>query len=177
MNTLIGSKIYLRALEPSDLDFLYRVENDESIWSLSSNQAPYSRYVLEQYLENALADIYETKQVRFAVCLSNNHECIGLIDLFDFDPKNKRAGIGILIYDEIYRNEGYGKEALLLIIQYSFVHLDLHQLYANISTTNLASIKLFENVGFLSVGVKSAWNFSSSGYTDESLYQLINPDH
>jgi len=177
MNTLIGSKIYLRALEPTDLDFLYRVENDESIWSLSNNQTPYSLYVLKQYLENAMADIYETKQVRFAICLLGNQECIGLIDLFDFDPKNKRAGVGILIYETSYRNEGYGKEALALMIQYSFVHLHLHQLYANITTTNLASVKLFTSAGFQEVGVKKAWNFSPSGYTDESLYQLINPDH
>ena len=56
--------------------------------------------------------------------------------MFDFDFKNGRAGIGILIKDEVNRSKGAGKEALALLINYSFTHLDLHQLYCNISEEN-----------------------------------------
>ena len=52
---------------------------------------------------------------------------IGLIDLFDFDAKNKRAGVGIIIQNEVDRNSGYGKEALGLMIDYCFKQLQLHQ--------------------------------------------------
>ncbi len=62
--------------------------------------------------------------------------------------KIKRAGIGILIKDEKDRNKGIGTEALQLLINYCFIHLNLHQLYCNISEDNKASIKLFKKQGF-----------------------------
>ena len=51
MQTLKGDFVYLRALEPEDLDLIYRIENDESIWELSHTQTPYSRYLIKEYLE------------------------------------------------------------------------------------------------------------------------------
>ena len=68
MNTLKGTTICLRALEPNDLDFVYEMENDESIWEISNTQTPYSRFLIRQYLENAHQDIYEAKQMRLAIC-------------------------------------------------------------------------------------------------------------
>ena len=50
MKTLKGNKIHLRALELEDLDYLYALENDESIWEVSNTTTPYSRFVLKQYL-------------------------------------------------------------------------------------------------------------------------------
>ena len=48
--TLKGQNIHLRALEPEDLDFLYEIENNESIWEVSNTQTPYSKWVLKNYL-------------------------------------------------------------------------------------------------------------------------------
>src|SRR6478752_4930353 len=97
MITLQGNTIYLRALEPEDLDFVHSIENDESVWEFSNTQTPYSKFLIRQYLENAHQDIYEAKQLRLAICKNATFKAIGLIDLFDFDPKNKRAGVGIII--------------------------------------------------------------------------------
>jgi len=174
MITLIGKTVYLRALEPEDLEFIYKIENDENIWEVSNTQTPYSKFLIRQYLENAHQDIYEAKQLRLAICKVNSAEAIGLIDLFDFDPKNKRAGIGIIIQHEVHRNNGFGNEALSLLIDYSFQQLQLHQLYANIYTENKPSISLFTTFGFEKVGVKKDWNFTSNSYQDEALFQLLN---
>ena len=100
MTTLKGNNIYLRALEPEDLEFIYKIENNESVWEVSNTQTPYSRFLIRQYLENAHQDIYEAKQLRLAICLNDTFEAVGLIDLFDFDPKNNRAGVGIVISNE-----------------------------------------------------------------------------
>ncbi|MEW7290429.1 GNAT family N-acetyltransferase [Aquimarina sp. 2304DJ70-9] len=172
MLTLKGKNVYLRALEPEDLDFVYVIENDEQIWEMSSTQTPYSRFLIKQYLENAHQDIYEVKQLRLVIC-SNDHATLGLIDLFDFNPTHNRAGVGVLIAEKENRGQGYGKEALQLIVDYGATHLHLHQLYANISEDNVSSIKLFENQGFTKIGVKKEWNLVNNTYKDEFLYQLI----
>ena len=174
MVTLKGNSIYLRALEPNDLEFIYLIENDESMWEMSYTQTPYSRFLIRQYLENAHQDIYEAKQFRMAICKDQDFPAVGLIDIFDFDPKNNRAGVGILIQNQQDRNIGIGKEALGLLIQYAFTHLNLHQLYANIDVENKPSLSLFTNFGFEKIGVKKQWNLVNGHYKDEALFQLIN---
>src|SRR5690606_34689132 len=137
MITLKGEHIYLRALEPEDLDFIHAIENDESIWEISNTQTPYSKFLIKQYLEHSHKDIFEVKQLRLVIS-TFDEEPLGMIDLFDFDFKNSRAGIGILVKETSDRQKGYGREALQLLINYSFSHLNLHQLYCNISEDNTA---------------------------------------
>ena len=174
MITLKGETIYLRALEPNDLEFVYAVENDELVWEVSHTQTPYSRFLIRQYLENANQDIYEAKQLRLAICNFGDDNAIGLIDIFDFDPKNNRAGIGIVIQKETDRSKGYGKEALGIVIAYSFKQLQLHQLFVNIAVHNVSSLNLFTTFGFEKIGVKKDWNYSNNTFQDELLFQLIN---
>lgn len=174
MITLKGKNIYLRALEPNDLEFVYAMENDQSIWEVSNTQTPYSRFLVKQYLENAHQDIYEAKQLRLAICKDEDFPALGLIDLFDFDPQNRRAGVGIVIQSVSDRNKSIGSEALHLMIQYAFHNLNLHQLYANIATDNLASLALFTKFGFLEIGVKKDWTLVNGTFKDEALFQLLN---
>ena len=173
MKTLKGEDIYLRALEPEDLEFVHSIENDEDIWVVSNTQTPFSRYIIKQYLENAHKDIFEVKQLRLVIS-THQDKPIGLIDLYDFDFKNKRAGLGIIIKNESDRNKGYGKAALQLLKEYSFKHLNLHQLYCQISEDNTLSIRLFKSLGFQEIGLRKDWNFINGSFKNEFLFQLIN---
>jgi diamine N-acetyltransferase len=173
MKTLKGKNIQLRALEPEDLQFLFDTENDESFWEVSHTKAPFSKFLLKQYLENAHLDVFEAKQLRLVIQENLNENPVGMIDLFDFNPQHKRAGIGILIHKE-YQQNGFASEALQLLIDYCFTHLNLHQLYANITSDNAKSISLFSKYQFKEIGVKKDWIFSSSTFKDEVLYQLIH---
>lgn len=172
---LKGNKVYLRALEPEDLSFLYEIENDETLWEVSNTQTPYSKWLLKNYLENSHQDIYEVKQLRLAIVENNSENLIGLIDLYDFDPKNSRVGLGIVVKNPSERNKGYGSEAVKLLLGYAFQVLNVHQIYVNVAETNAASLKLFSNFGFQKVGVKKHWTKVGSVYVDEVLFQLINP--
>lgn len=172
--TLQGDLVYLRALEPEDLDLVFKIENDEDLWELTTTLTPFSKFLLKQYLRNSHKDIYEAKQLRLVICRKDTDEALGLIDLFDFEPKHRRAGLGILIFSEVERGRGYGAEALRLMINYSFKRLDLHQLYANILEENTPSIRLFEKQGFEPVGLKKDWLKLEGSFKNEYLYQLIN---
>lgn len=171
MLTLRGERLYLRALEPEDLELIHAVENDESIWEVSQTQTPYSKFVIKQYLENSYKDIYEVKQLRLVVSNYDN-ETVGLIDLFDFDPKNKKIGVGVLILEE-YRGNKYATDAMELLITYVFKNLQVHQIYANVLADNDASIHLFEKCGFKCHSTKKDWILEEGGYKDELIFQLI----
>jgi diamine N-acetyltransferase len=172
MLALKGKHIYLRALELEDIDFVYAIENDETIWEISNTMTPFSKYVITEYLANAHKDIFEVKQLRLVISNAKN-VAIGMIDLFDFDFKNKRAGVGIILKEAEDRKKGYGREALELLTEYCKVHLDLHQLYCNILEENEASLKLFQNQGFEIVGLKKDWNYIHNGFKNEYLLQRI----
>lgn len=170
---LEGEKIKLRALEPEDLEFLYETENDSSFWEVSHTQAPFSKFLLKQYLENTHQDIYEAKQLRLMIVEKDSNSSVGLIDLFDFNPQHSRAGIGIMIHQK-FQKKGYATEALKTVINYSFSHLNLHQLFANITPDNENSLALFKKLGFTLVGDKKDWLFVNGIFKSELIFQLIN---
>jgi diamine N-acetyltransferase len=171
--------IILRAMEPSDIETLYEWENDRSIWQVSNTLVPFSRYVLERYIENSYQDIHQSKQLRLMIEAGYENEdfrTVGAIDLFDYDPFHLRAGIGILIGNILDRHKGIATAALQELIRYSFNTLQLHQLYCNVSADNQASLNLFRNAGFQIIGTKVEWNKVPGGFTDEILLQFINRD-
>ena len=57
----------LRSLEPDDINFLLRIENDESLWKYSNTTKPYSREVLQTHIENSKEDFFTAKQQRFVL--------------------------------------------------------------------------------------------------------------
>jgi diamine N-acetyltransferase len=169
-----GEKVLLRAMESADVEILYLWENDVDVWKYSNTRLPYSKSLLEQFIEGSSNEIFVDKQVRFIICEQSTGKPVGTVDLFDFDPINMRAGVGILIADEENRGKGYAKEALQLAVNYSFTQLRLHQLYCDITNDNQGSIKLFETLGFVLCGTKKQWRNIEGNWQDEHILQLIN---
>ena len=177
MEVLKGKITQLRAIEPDDLNLIYNWENNSKVWSISNTVAPFSKYVIKQFIDNSHLDIFQSKQLRLMIDRTdvNSTETIGTIDLFDFDPLHKRAGIGILIANKENRGKGYASDALDVLINYCFTVLQLHQLFCNITHDNTDSINLFQKRGFTLIGTKKDWLVFSDGTKDESMFQLINP--
>ena len=163
-------------MEPEDLELLYEWENDTSYWIISNTVVPFSKYTLKLYLENSHKDIYETGQLRLMIDHIPDNVSIGTIDLFDFDPFHKRAGLGILIARQDYRRKGYASMALKCLVDYCFKTLQLHQIYCNILANNCESMDLFKKIGFVQSGLKKDWIKTSDGYLDEYMFQMINPN-
>ena len=63
MKQLSNDKVVLRALEPEDVELLYGWENDSDLWQVSNTLAPFSKYVLTQFIESQMQDIYQTRQM------------------------------------------------------------------------------------------------------------------
>jgi diamine N-acetyltransferase len=99
---------------------------------------------------------------------------MGLIDLFDFDPKNLRVGMGIIVSRKGDRNKGVGAEAIEILTNYAFLVLGMRQVYVNVMEENAPSIHLFSKLGFEKVGVKKDWIYSNGVYKNEILFQKIN---
>ena len=170
MFNLNKMKLRLRALEPSDLEMMYDIENDESLWVYSNTTSPFSKHTLKNFIENSHLDILDHKQVRLVIYDDSNS--YGFIDLFDYNHISRRAGIGIVIFER-FRSKGFGSLSLKLIEEHVLNHVPIHQLYANISSDNFESISLFKKNGYCRVGIKKDWVFYKNKFNDVVLFQKI----
>lgn len=172
MQILKNSIINLRAIEPSDINFIYNSENNFELWELSNTSKPFSKYILNEYIENSHKDIFTTKQIRFIIETTAEKKVVGMIDLFDYEPIHLRVGIGIYIINDEQRNN-YATNSIEIIKKYCLKVLRINQIYCNISSDNEASIKLFEKAGFTFSGIKKQWLNTANGFKDVLFYQLL----
>ena len=170
---LKGRKVYLRAIEMDDLACLYEVENDETLWPFSNATSPFSKDFLTQYLAASSSNIYVDLQLRLMICRVEDQAVVGIIDLFDFVPKYRRAQVGIMVRKR-YRELGYAKEALLCLIRYTRHVVRMRQLYAEVPVNNVASLSLFKSCGFTQAGLLKDWVINEGTYVDAEFLQLIN---
>ena len=162
----------LRAPEPEDLACMMRFENTPSLWEVSNATGPYSRYFLKQYIETNAHDLYVDKQLRLMIEHKETGSLVGVIDLFDFSPANRRAEMGLII-DRKFRGQAFGREALAMLCDYAEHVLDLHQLYAYILEENSAACRLYESSGFDLVVTLADWVCWDREYKAVSLFQRI----
>jgi len=167
----------LRALEPSDAALLHKWENISSTWWLGSTLTPYSQASLLKFAEEN-HDLYIDKQLRIMIDnknIENVWKTVGAVDLYDFDIRNLRAGVGIVI-DESEWEKGHAIAGLRLLRDYSFKHLGLHQLYAEVPASHLPSKNLFSKAGYMECELRKEWVRGIEQWCDVVLMQLLNRD-
>ncbi len=171
---LKNSVVYLRALEPEDIDLLYFWENNTDIWKVSSTIMPFSKFTLTNYvMEESQKDIFEARQLRLVIVETTSDKTVGLLDLFEFEPIDQRGSLGIMINENADRQKGFAKNALLLFEEYCKKILNLHQLYARTDTDNLAAKALFESCGYENCGCLKHWHRNQDGWKDQLEFQKI----
>lgn len=163
----------LRAIEPTDVPQLLAWENDASAWWLGASIAPYSEALMLKYATGD-HDLYRDRQLRHMLDLKSSQGwlTVGAIDLYDLDPRNQRAGVGVVVNREL-RRQGHAKEGLSLLREYAFSHLGLHQLYAEVPADHSASVELFKNCGYEVSEKRSEWVRKNDEWLDVFLMQLI----
>ena len=173
MNTtwLKDELISLRSPEPEDLEMMYAMENDTTLWSVGNATLPYSRYTLRQYLEQSCQNLFAEHQARFVIELADG-ETAGMIDLADFDPLNSRAEVCIGLLGK-HRGKGIATRALALLCDYAMKKLHINQLFAFIPEWNEESLRLFEKNGFKKSALLKEWQRTEKGFNDVFLVQKL----
>ena len=164
-----SADIRLRALEPEDLELIYRIENDAQFWHCGASTVPYSRYAIRQYLASTQNDLFADGQVRLVI--AQGGEAVGLADLTNLDAIHLRAEIGLLILPE-HQGKHIGLKAMKLLCDYAR-RLHLHQLYAMIAVTNQPATRLFERLAFHSSCVLEDWLRMDEGYVNVMVWQKL----
>lgn len=157
---LCGKKVYLQPV--SDEDFLKMLE-----WG----NDPELRYLMGQWKED-MEDVDWYKRLKdgktsqmFAIYTSDDG-LIGDIELINITWRNHQAELIIRIGDKRYWGQGYGTDAIILILQYAFMELKLQEVYLRVHNYNRRAIRCYEKCGFKKEGVLRFKNYRGrKGYS------------
>ncbi len=166
---LQNEHIRLRKVEPQDLPFLYVVENDDAQWREASTHNPLSQKDLRDYIETSTGDIFRDGQLRLIIEEKATKQTLGVADLFDFDPLAGKAALGLYIIAGA-RGKHIAEQTVMLLEEYAFTFLHLHQLYAIISVANTSCMRLFERMKYHASAQLLCWN----GEHDAVVWQRLN---
>ena len=160
--------IRLRKIEPTDIPYLYQWENDARMWADSDTHNPLSQADLREYVASSTGDIYRDGQLRLMI--DEDGSTMGCIDLFDFDPRNRKAAIGMYIAPHA-RGRGIGTKAVKLIEEYAFGFLKLRMLYAIIATKNTACSTIYKKEGYEPSSTLKAWTIEDNAILWQKIHE------
>ena len=167
----VGDIGILRALEPSDLNWLYGLENDASLWHLGISKEPWSRDVLLKYIDSQPGNLMRDGQLRLV--LEVDGAPVGALDLYDYDAIARKGGLGIVLNVE-HRGQGVATAALRSFMNYLFGTLGMQMLYAVVPESNTPSKTLFETLDFQPSGTLKHWTFNDGQFENAILYQYLH---
>lgn len=161
-------EIYLRALEPEDVDRIYLWENTPGMWRHGFAAAPLSRHQIWQYVQNYDADPFSAGQLRLMI--SDGMDAVGAVDLYEVDVRNRRAMVGIMVAPG-KRRCGVARAALRALERYCFEVLGLEQLAATVECGNEPSRRLFSAAGYDETATLPRWFRVGAESSDAVIYR------
>ena len=164
--------LMLRAIEVTDVDRVLAWENDSSQWDTTNTNAPFARKQLWDYAVNYENNIFATGNLRLMAIEKTSGNCIGCVDIFNFNHFHNRAEVGIYI-DTNHRRRGFGSHAVGIALNYACNFLGLKQIVAEVAADNLASLNMLSNCGFTKCATLKCWFRRSDSYSDGILMQYL----
>lgn len=143
--------IYIRPLEEKDAYVSVNWRNNPEIWKFTGSK-PDKVVTIEMESSWIKKVVTRTNEKRFAICLIENNQYIGNVQLTDI--KDNEAQFHIFIGEPDFWNQGIGTKATKLILEYGFNKLKLSSIYLLVKETNKPAIKAYQNSGFKIVHLK-----------------------
>ncbi len=139
--------VELRVVQSYDLELVMSWENNPEFWPYSATSGPFTHQEVSQFIAEC-QDLDLHKQCRFLITDDAYDGPLGALDIFEFDPVQKSAGIGILIAEAKNRRKGIAKSAILGLGQREDIKRKIRLLWCIIHSDNERSLRLFESCDF-----------------------------
>lgn len=171
---LMGQRVYLRPLAADDLPLIRGWANDPEIRALTAEVLPMSEAAAEQFLARVRDD---RDRVWFVVALRADHRIIGEAGLLRMFPAWRTTDLSLIIGDSQYWNQGYGAEAILLLLDYAFGFLNFHRVALGVVEFNARALHFYEKIGFRREGVLRDGYFHAHRYHDFVMMSILEGEY
>ncbi len=162
---LQGERLLLRAMTRADLERLCQFNNDVEVEVAGGGDPPLPQSLarLEAEFE---AKVGEGDRDGTNFAIEADQKFIGHCALFQFDSVARTCELGITIGDKDYWGQGYGREAVTLLLDYGFRYHNLHRVYLSVNGNNERAIRAYQACGFQEEGRLRFHIWSDGAYID-----------
>jgi len=170
---IAGDKLYLRGLEKSDLegDYFAWLDDREVTKFMDSGVFPNATEKMEDFYRST---VLSRDNAIFAIVDKETDKHIGNIKLGPINWISRLAPLGIMIGNKEFWGQGYGAEAIRLVVDYAFNRLNLHKVTAGVVAINHGSAQAFQNAGFEIEGKAKSQFFYDGEYYDSLYLGIVN---
>lgn len=173
---LVSERVYLRPFEIEDAKDLAEASHYETDTFMDRGRELQSPIAFEKWIRELYEQQPPKGEVQFAVCLTENDECIGMIGLEFVDLINGVAETGSWFHNPDYRSKGYGTEAKHLILEYAFDRLHLERIISFVFESNTRSAAALAKQGYQPAGRLKYDDFKDGRYQDVLLFDLTREE-
>ena len=171
---LVGTRVRLRAIEPSDYPLLFDWVNDPSVmvyWGRPGNTQSLAQVIEEEERQAA-----RNNSRKYLIETCDKRKVIGQIDYYDLDSIARSAWTSIMIGNAEYWGGGYGTEAMRILLHYLFNQVGLHRVALTVHESNTRAQRSYEKNGFVSEGILRDWMFFDGSYVNGVLMAVLEDD-
>lgn len=170
---LSGERVYLRPLERADLPLLQRWVNDPEIRALIGEVKPTSLAGMEAFFDKVQAD---ADRVWFVVVLKEGDRVIGEAGLLRMFSAWRTTDLSIILGDRTCWDQGYGSEAIELLLDYAFGQLSFHRVAIGVVASNERALRFYERAGFRREGVQRDGYYHDHAYQDFVMMSILEDE-
>ncbi len=171
---LNGKLIYLRPVDKEDMPAIRCWANDPEIRRLTGEVMPMSQAGADQFLERIKND---ENRVWFSVVQKETEHIIGEAGLLRIFYPWRTADLSIIIGDKFSWGKGYGREAVLLLLDYAFGALALHRISIGVVGFNQRALRFYEKIGFQREGVQRDGYFNNHQFSDFVMMSILEDEY
>ena len=176
MSIIYGKRIRLRSAERSDLDRFVEWINDPEVTAGLTLFLPMSSVDEEKWFEIAMQRPQEEKPLVIDMKDGTDWRLIGNSGFLDFDWVARTAEVGIMIGDKTVWNQGYGTEAMTLLLHHGFETLNLNRVYLRVYAENKRAIRTYEKTGFVHEGRMRQAVYKNGKYSDVLFMSVLREE-
>jgi RimJ/RimL family protein N-acetyltransferase len=170
-----GQKVRLRAYSRVDIPLRLSYINDTEIASPLTDDIPFpiTQHEEEKWFESISSG---SDRYKFAIETIDNNVFIGGCSINDVDWKNSVASVGIFIGNRDYWGNGYGHDAMNVLISFIFNQMNINKIRLICYSFNKRAIKSFEKCGFVIEGILRNEIFRDGRYYDKIAMGILRTE-
>ncbi|GII52134.1 N-acetyltransferase [Planotetraspora thailandica] len=146
---LTGDRVRLRAIEPSDAEFLWRWHNDPEVMRWMDDPYPPSLARIAKDIGERDAGTYDNLVLMIETLAERT---IGVVALRGAQPETGAAELDIYLGERDTWGQGYATDAMRVICRYGFEKMRLHRISLTAVAENAAARHVYQKVGFVEEG-------------------------
>lgn len=173
---ITGNRVRLRAVEHKDLPLFVAWLNDPEVTQGLTVYLPLSNAHEEKWFENMIDRPMDEQPMVIEVLQDDSWRPVGNCGFHNLDWRCKSAEVGIFIGEKEMWNQGFGSEAMRLLLMHGFETLNLNRIALDVYATNPRAIRSYEKVGFQLEGRKRQAMFKAGQYIDILLMSVLRSE-